>query len=198
MLAEVSKLNFPKPSSRKILFSFFSPMYSVFTFLFCVSSSGALWFLCLLPVFREMEASRSDKGKDRYFSLWSTLNPEICCQNSLPLQLWPAMLRSEPEPGLVRVHRLTLCTLFSPHLVVRQWRTSEGMKDQRSDHGSVALRCGKAVLKWISRTYAETKLLPEAASVKNQNSWKARSSKELIAELDTGPRNCNLLYVFLC
>jgi len=40
-------------------------------------------------------------------------------------------------------------------------------------------------------------LLPEAARVKNQNGWKARSSEELSAELETGLRICDFLSVFI-
>lgn len=104
------------------------------------------------------------------------------------------MLRSELEPGPMRVSSVVVCVLFSPHSVVRQWTTSEGMKDQSSYHISVALHFGKVVLKWTKRTYTETALFPEAARIKNQNSWKARSSEKLIAELETGPR----IYNFLC
>lgn len=104
------------------------------------------------------------------------------------------MLRSELEPGSMRVSSVVLCVLFSPHLVVRQWTTSEGTKDQRSYCISVALHLGKVVLKRTRRTYAETTLLPKAARIKNQNSWKARSSEKLIAEPERGPR----IYNFLC
>lgn len=48
----------------------------------------------------------------------------------------------------------------------------------------------------ISRTYAETMSFPRAARGKNQNSWKARSSVGLIAELETGPRSCNFVFFF--
>lgn len=91
-----------------------------------------------------------------------------------------------------------LWTSWSTCLVAKQWRTSEGMKDQRCYHSSVALCCSKTVLKWLSGTYAETMSLPKAARGKNQNSWEARSSEELIGKLETGPRSSIFLYVFLC
>lgn len=81
MLLVVSKLDFPKPSLRNI-FSFFGgvclffPMYSVF-FVLCLFIQSSAISLPAPCVCR--------KGSKEEW--WPALNPEVFCQNSLPLHL---------------------------------------------------------------------------------------------------------------